>query len=92
MVSLEDRVHAHPQVVDTEFDEGDTVLLHLESKQYYSLNTTGTQIWRGLKAGLTLQEISHQLQARFDVDAERADRSVLALLEDLFQHQLVQRR
>jgi len=91
MVTLDDRVHVHPQVVDTELDDGDTVLLHLEGKQYYSLNTTGTQIWRGLKAGLTLQEISQQLQARFDVEAERADRSVLALLEDLLGHQLVQR-
>ena len=67
------------------------MLLQLDSKTYYSLNGTGTQIWEGLKQGLPLQEISRRLQARFAVEPERADRSVLALVEDLLQHQLVQR-
>ena len=53
MVALEQRVHPHPQVVDTELDEGEVVLLHLESKTYYSLNPTGRDR-QGLKQGLTL--------------------------------------
>jgi hypothetical protein len=91
MMTLAQRVEPHPQVVDTELEEGETVLLHLESTTYYSLNLTGTHIWQGLKAGLSLQEISHRLQAVFDVEGPRADRSVLALVHDLVQHQLVQR-
>ena len=67
------------------------VLLQLVSKTYYSLNRTGTQIWQGLKQGLPLREISRRLQARFEVEPERADRSVLALVDELLQHQLVQR-
>jgi hypothetical protein len=58
---------------------------------YYSLNLTGTHIWQGLKAGLSLQEISRRLQAVFEVEGPQADRSVLALVNDLVQHQLVQR-
>jgi Coenzyme PQQ synthesis protein D (PqqD) len=72
-------------------ETGEMVLLHLVSKTYYSLNGTGTQIWMGLKQGLPLQEISRRLQARFEVDPARADRSVLALVDELLQHQLVQR-
>jgi len=53
--------------------------------------SVGTQIWQGLKRGLPLQEISRQLQEAFEVEAERADRSVLALVSELVQHQLVQR-
>ena len=90
MVTWDHQVRPHPEVVDTVLDTGDTVLLQLESKTYYSLNVTGTQIWQGLKQGLPLPEISRQLQARFAVEPERADRSVLALVEDLLQHQLVQ--
>jgi coenzyme PQQ synthesis protein D (PqqD) len=90
MVTWEHRVRPHPEVVDTVLDTGETVLLQLESKTYYSLNGTGTQIWDGLKQGVPLPEISRRLQARFDVESERADRSVLALVEDLLQHQLVQ--
>jgi len=90
MVTLAQTVRPHPDVVDTTLDTGETVLLHLDSKTYYSLNLTGTQIWQDLKQGLPLQEISRRLQARFEVEPERADRSVLALVEDLLQHQLVQ--
>jgi hypothetical protein len=61
------------------------------AKLHYSLNATGTQIWQGLKRGLPLQEISRQLQEAFEVEAERAERSVLALVSELVQHQLVQR-
>jgi len=90
MVTWDHQVRPHPEVVDTVLDTGDTVLLQLDSKTYYSLNGTGTQIWDGLKQGLALQEVSRRLQARFEVEPERADRSVLALVEELFQHQLVQ--
>ena len=89
MIALEQRVHPHPQVVDTELDEGEVVLLHLESKTYYSLNLTGRRIWQGLKQGLTLEGISRRLQEEFDVDAERADRSVLDLVNDLSKQKLV---
>jgi hypothetical protein len=90
MVTLTQMVRPHPEVVDTELDTGETVLLQLESTTYYSLNVTGTHIWRGLKQERTLYEISGQLQEVFEVEAERADRSVLALVDELLQHQLVQ--
>jgi hypothetical protein len=90
MIRLEQQVRPHPDVVDTDLDGKEVVLLHLDSKTYFSLNLTGTRIWQGLKQGHTLQEISRQLQEAFEVNAERADRSVLTLVRELAQHQLVQ--
>lgn len=90
MMNLDHRVRPHSQVVDTKLDEGEVVLLHLESKTYYSLNLTGERIWQGLKQGLTLNEISRRLQEEFDVDAERADRSVLDLATELCKQRLAQ--
>jgi hypothetical protein len=58
--------------------------------RYYSLNTTGTRIWQGLKRGWTLHEISQQLQTEFAVEAERADHSMLELINELCQYELVQ--
>jgi Coenzyme PQQ synthesis protein D (PqqD) len=89
MVALEQRVYPHPQVVDTELDGGEVVLLHLDSKIYYSLNFTGRRIWQGLKQGLTLEGISRRLQEEFDVDADRADKSILDLVNDLSKQKLV---
>jgi Coenzyme PQQ synthesis protein D (PqqD) len=90
MKTLNPRLKVHPQVVDTKLDEGEVVLLHLDSKIYYSLNLTGERIWQGVKGGLTPKEISRQLQEEFDVDAEKADRSVHELINELSQQKLVQ--
>ena len=90
MVRLEQKVRPHPEVVDTELDQGRTALLHLARKQYFSLNATASRIWQDLKRGRSLTEISQRLQARFEVDPERAERSVLALVGDLHEQDLVQ--
>ena len=85
---LDQRIRPHPQVVDTKLDHGELVLLHLETKTYYSLNPTGERIWRGLKQGLTLKEISRLLLDEFDVDADNAERSVLELVDNLCEQNL----
>jgi len=90
MTTLDDEVRPHGQVVDTKLDDGEVVLLHLDSKTYFSLNVTGERIWQGLKQGLSLREISQRLQAEFDVDAEKAVTSVLELINDLSEQKLVQ--
>ena len=68
----------------------ETVLLHLQSKLYYTLNVTGTHIWRGLRKDLTLREISQRLQHEFIVDAEAADQCVLRLVDELCRQKLVE--
>ena len=90
MFALTQRFRPHPEVVDTELDEAEVALLHLDSKIYYSLNRTGARIWDGVKRGLSLNEISQRLQDEFDVDAERAERSVLTLIEDLSRQHLIE--
>ena len=90
MTTLDDTVRPHSQVVDTKLDEGEVVLLHLESKVYYSLNPTGERIWQGLKDGLSLRNISQRLQEEFDVDEETANRSVLDLVNELCEQKLAQ--
>jgi hypothetical protein len=40
----------HPSVVCTILDEGG-VLLHLDTKYYYSLNRSGMAVWSALEAG-----------------------------------------
>jgi hypothetical protein len=79
-----------PDVVATDLGDGEMVLLHLQSKAYYSLNTTGTRVWEGLRKGLTPEEISLRLQEEFHVGAAQADRSVVRLLAELAGQKLVQ--
>jgi len=85
---LDEKVRPHEEVVDTKLDDGEVVLLHLDSRTYYSLNPTGERIWQGLKEGLTLREISRRLQEEFDVDQDKANSSVLDLVKELCDHNL----
>jgi hypothetical protein len=89
-LTLEQRLRPHPEVVDTDLEGGETALLHLETKTYFSLNATGTRIWQGLKAGLTLDEISRSLQNEFRIDPEGANRSVLRVANELARAKLVE--
>ena len=86
---LDERFRPHSEVVDTKLDDGEVVLLHLESKMYYSLNSTGERIWQGLKEGLSLRAISRRLQEEFDVEADAADKSVVDLVNELCEQKLV---
>ena len=89
MITLDTRVQPDNDVVDTELEGGEMVLLHLQTKHYYSLNVTGIRIWQALKRGSSLQEISHRLQSEFAVDAEEAGASILTLVNELISQQLV---
>ena len=91
MFMLTQCVRPYPEVVDTELEGEGAVLLHLENQIYFSLNETGTLIWKAMKQGLTLQEICHRLQKEFEVEEDQAEQSVLALTRDLAQHKLVQK-
>jgi hypothetical protein len=88
---LDDKISVSSEVVDTTLNEGEVVLLHLESKMYYSLNPTGERIWRGLKEGLTPREISRRLQREFEVGEQDADDSVLQLVSELCEQKLASR-
>ena len=88
LIMLDKKIRPHPQVVDTKLDDGELVLLQLESKSYYSLNLAGERIWRGLKQGLSLREISRRLQEEFDVGEDEAHSSVLELVDNLCEQNL----
>jgi hypothetical protein len=89
MLSPNYKALPHPDVVCTCIPNGETVLLHLGTSQYYSLNGTGTQIWNLITRGLSIGEISAELQAGYALDAERALKSVLSLTENLRAERLI---
>lgn len=62
MLKLNERVNPVDDVVDTDLDAGEVVLLHLGSKQYFSLNATGGLVWKELKRGQALTSIVRTLE------------------------------
>lgn len=78
-----------PDVLCTALPNGDSVLLHLGTQTYYSLNETGTQIWQLIGQGLTLEQIWQALEARYEVTEEQARASVMELTNQLATEQLL---
>lgn len=79
------------EVIFTDFDGHEGILVDLNTKQYYRLNETGSLVWRGLEKGNTLEEIIIELQNTYEVSEEHARASVERLLLNLETNKLVKR-
>ena len=77
------------EVVCTELQNEEGVLLHLGTQTYYSLNRTGLVIWRLMEKGLTFGEIAGEVASRFDVMPADAEQSVIDLARELAAAKLV---
>ena len=89
MINLNQKFKPDSEVVITELENEEAVLLHLGTKNYFTLNDTGLYIWQMLSRGLTLGEISEKLQERYEVTHEKAKKSVLNLIDGLITEKLV---
>jgi hypothetical protein len=78
-------------IVFTDFEGGEAVLVDLNTTKYYQLNETGALIWRRLESGSTVEEIVAEMQSVYEVSAEHALASVEKLLQSLESNKLVKR-
>ena len=79
-------------VVATGFDDGEGVLVDLETKRYYRLNETAMLVWRNLEENAPFEEIVRQMMDTYDVGLEQATASVRRLLGQLESYKLAQAR
>lgn len=82
-------MRSHPDVVFTPLDDAEGILLHLETKRYYTLNETGCRIWELAAMGRTPAEIAHVLAEEYEVTPDAARRHTEALLDELRGEQLL---
>jgi hypothetical protein len=78
-------------VVFTDFEGGEGILVNLNTKQYFKLNETGALIWRGLENGRTVEDIVSEMQSHYEVTRDHALKSVDKLLLILESNKLVRR-
>ena len=63
--------------------EGEAVLLHMDTKEYFRLNATAACVWKGLERGLDRQGLVDELCANFEVEPEAAAAELDRLLREL---------
>ena len=69
---------------------GETVLLDLASEQYFGLDEVGTRVWQLLNEGKSLVAMLEVLLEEYEVERERLEGDVRALLESLIEAGLVE--
>jgi len=82
-----------PKVVFTEISEGEAVLLHLGTKLYYSLNGTGTFLWKILEVKNTANEneLIQNLTHHYQISLKQAQGDVEEFIEDLSHEDLIEK-
>lgn len=88
---LEPDTRARPErdALFTELEDEEAVVLHLGTQTYYTLNRTGTHIWRCIENGLPVEAICVSLQKRFEVDDAHARQSVTTFLKRMAAEKLI---
>jgi hypothetical protein len=91
---MPDRVPLDASVVATERQLSTTladevIILGLDDSMYYGLTGTGTRIWELLQAPRTIEEIVRTIVAEFDVERDRVEADLDALLADLQSRGLI---
>jgi hypothetical protein len=62
---------------------GETVLLDLESENYFGLDEVGTRIWQLIKETNDLNTIYNTLLSEYEVPAERLQQDLTTLLTEI---------
>jgi coenzyme PQQ synthesis protein D (PqqD) len=77
------------QIISTLFEDGDGVLVDLDTKRYYQLNEPAMMVWAGLEKGHAINEIVNEITSAFEVSPEHAVASVERILGDFKANNLL---
>ena len=69
---------------------GSIVILGLKDGVYYELNETSARIWSLVQHPCSLRGIVDTLVAEFDVEVERCEADVLALIQEMVTRGLIE--
>jgi len=89
MVSFTDRVAA-PAYVLVRFLDRESVLLNLETEQYFGLDETGTRMWQLVTSSPNIEAAFEELLAEFDVEPQLLRSNLTELLDRLVDCGLLQ--
>jgi hypothetical protein len=69
--------------------EGEAVLLHMDTKDYFRLNATAACAWKGLERGMDRDALVGELCGAFEVDERAAGEELDRLLQELEERHLI---
>jgi hypothetical protein len=83
------RVVASPDQVSCDLS-GEAAILNLKTNVYFGLNEVGARVWNLIREPRTVAEIRDALVEEYEVEPERCQADLVALLEELEARGLVE--
>lgn len=80
---------AIPAAVLTNQVADESVLLSLDGGRYFGLDNVGTDMWRALTQGPTIQAAYERLLSEFDVEPATLRQDLALLIGQLVEHRLI---
>ena len=71
--------------------DGETVMMHIDSGEYFGCDSIGSRIWELLEEPRAVADVCETLVSEFDVEREQCECDVLTFLNDLVSESLVER-
>ena len=68
----------------------EVAILDVKSGIYYGLNSIGARIWNLIQAPRTVSEVCETLLVEYEVEPERCEHELLALLQELAAKGLIE--
>lgn len=87
-IKLSSIIVRNPKMIASDMD-GETVMMSVESAEYYGLNKIGSRIWELLENKIKLEEMVSQLISEFDVEKKQCEKDTIDFLEELLQKNLI---
>jgi hypothetical protein len=69
---------------------GESIILNINNGMYYGLDPVGSWIWNTVKNPISVQDIRDRLLREYNVEAERGEQDLLALLSELADEGLIE--
>jgi Coenzyme PQQ synthesis protein D (PqqD) len=83
------RISVAKEQVSTELG-GEAVILNLKTGVYYGLDQVGARIWNLIQERKTLGQLMATLLAEYEVEPAQLEADVRALLDKLFESDLIE--
>jgi len=69
--------------------DGESLILHVDSGQYFGFNDVGTEIWQSLEEPQSIAELTEQIVSEYNVSKDRCHDDIIEIVFELIEKDLV---
>jgi hypothetical protein len=69
--------------------DGEAVILDMENDTYYSLNETGSLVWKMIDDKKSVEEIASMLSVKYGISAKKAEKDINEIISKFRKDKLI---